>query len=235
MNLDQWFAKYSHGRTLINRGGTQCVAVANAFEAEFVQGIGDEWIGTPLTGWANDWWDNFGRDVDYNEYIKVGAAERAQKGDVAIWHRYGGGGLPHIAIVHSDQNGGLYCLTQNPGPAHMEQLTKRGLTGYLRPKKLIVSTPGKTNEQVAAEVLRGEWGNGDDRKARLASAGYDYGTIQAIVNGQAKPAPAAASLDQIAQAVIRGEWGNGQDRKNRLAAAGYDPNAVQAIVNRQLA
>lgn len=41
---------------------------------------------------------------------------------------------------------------------------------------------GKSNEQIADEVIRGEWGNGDDRRNRLQAAGYDYNAIQAIVN-----------------------------------------------------
>lgn len=35
---------------------------------------------------------------------------------------------------------------------------------------------------VALEVLAGKWGNGDERKARLESAGYDYLRIQECVN-----------------------------------------------------
>ena len=31
----------------------------------------------------------------------------------------------------------------------------------------------KTNEEIAREVIRGDWGNGLDRKNRLAAAGYD--------------------------------------------------------------
>lgn len=38
-----------------------------------------------------------------------------------------------------------------------------------------------TNELVSA-VIRGEWGNGQERKNRLASAGYDYQTVQNAVN-----------------------------------------------------
>ena len=54
--------------------------------------------------------------------------------------------------------------------------------------------PGKkTNDQIADEVIAGKWGNGTDRKKRLAQAGYDYATIQAIVNrklgGGSKPSP----------------------------------------------
>ena len=41
---------------------------------------------------------------------------------------------------------------------------------------------GKSNEQIANEVIRGEWGNGQDRINRLTSAGYNYNAIQAIVN-----------------------------------------------------
>lgn len=34
----------------------------------------------------------------------------------------------------------------------------------------------------AREVIRGDWGNGADRKNRLTASGYDYYTIQSIVN-----------------------------------------------------
>lgn len=88
----------------------------------------------------------------------------------------------------------------------------------------------KSNEQVAGEVLAGLWGNGDDRKAKLAAAGYDYGTIQGIVNGVV----GRKSNDTIANEVIAGLWGNGVDRQNKLRAAGYDPVAVQTIVNRKV-
>lgn len=41
---------------------------------------------------------------------------------------------------------------------------------------------GKTNEELANEVIAGIWGNGADRKNRLTSAGYDYQAVQNIVN-----------------------------------------------------
>lgn len=37
---------------------------------------------------------------------------------------------------------------------------------------------------VAAAVIRGEWGNGEDRRHRLEAAGYDYRTVQDEVNRQ---------------------------------------------------
>ena len=96
---------------------------------------------------------------------------------------------------------------------------------------------GKSNEEVANEVLAGLWGNGDDRKNKLAAAGYNYDTIQSIVNSKLGGGGAAPrkSNEVIAREVIAGAWGNGQDRVNALTAAGYDYNAVQAIVNGQVA
>lgn len=40
----------------------------------------------------------------------------------------------------------------------------------------------KTNTQIAKEVIQGKWGNGYTRKVRLKKAGYDYNTIQKLVN-----------------------------------------------------
>lgn len=40
----------------------------------------------------------------------------------------------------------------------------------------------KTNQQVAIEVILGKWGNGNDRRKRLTSAGYNYESVQSIVN-----------------------------------------------------
>lgn len=40
----------------------------------------------------------------------------------------------------------------------------------------------KSNEAIAREVIQGKWGSGQDRKARLTAAGYNFSTIQDIVN-----------------------------------------------------
>jgi N-acetylmuramoyl-L-alanine amidase CwlA len=42
----------------------------------------------------------------------------------------------------------------------------------------------KSNEEIADEVIKGLWGNGNDRKVRLTNAGYDYKAIQTIVNNK---------------------------------------------------
>lgn len=46
----------------------------------------------------------------------------------------------------------------------------------------VVNGGGKTVDQLAREVIRGEWGNNPERRQRLEAAGYDYGAVQARVN-----------------------------------------------------
>ena len=89
----------------------------------------------------------------------------------------------------------------------------------------------KPVDTVAREVIAGQWGNGEDRKARLTQAGYDYNVVQARVNEILSPQPQRKSIDEIANEVIAGKWGNNPERKRRLESAGYDYNAVQKRVN----
>lgn len=95
----------------------------------------------------------------------------------------------------------------------------------------------KSNEQIAGEVLAGQWGNGDDRKHRLAAAGYNYDAIQIIVNqraGSGAPAAHRSTLTEIAQQVIAGHYGNMPGRKRLLEGQGWNYASVQAEVNRLL-
>lgn len=79
----------------------------------------------------------------------------------------------------------------------------------------------KSVEDVAFEVILGEWGNGKERREMLSKAGYNYDEIQDYVN----------ELYQVANDVIKGKYGNGEERKIALANAGYNYNIVQHIVN----
>ena len=92
----------------------------------------------------------------------------------------------------------------------------------------------KSINELAQEVIQGKWGNGEERKNRLISAGYDYSAVQAKVNELMGKSTTGKTVEQLAREVIQGLWGNGQDRKNRLTAAGYDYNIIQARVNELL-
>lgn len=149
-------------------------------------------------------------------------------------------GTPNGSLTRHD----MFANTNCPGPTlgarfhELADTVNRILDGGEVPTPTPVPSGKKSNEEIADEVIRGNWGNGDDRKRRLTEAGYDYNAIQNIVNqklsGELTPKPQLKSNDVIADEVIRGDWGNGQDRRNRLIAAGYDYGAIQDIVNRKL-
>ena len=90
---------------------------------------------------------------------------------------------------------------------------------------------GADIEALAQAVIRGDYGNGDARRAAL---GASYDAVQARVNeilgagGSSSGGSGGADIEALAQAVIRGEYGNGDERRRRLGSL-YD--AVQARVN----
>lgn len=96
----------------------------------------------------------------------------------------------------------------------------------------------RTDEQIADAVMRGEYGNMPARKTNLERDGYNYSTIQGIINRRlgigGAPAPAKASIDEIARQVLAGSFGNMPARKANVERAGYNYNEVQARVNQLL-
>lgn len=89
------------------------------------------------------------------------------------------------------------------------------------------------DNEVLRQVMRGEWGVGQERIQQLTDAGYDAERIQEKVNLalQGSQINDIKTTDTLAYEVIQGDWGNGEERKERLEAAGYDYDAVQQKVN----
>lgn len=145
----------------------------------------------------------------------------------------------HIGIVEKVSGGMITAIEGNISGGVVGRTTRKighgNIRGYAKPKYGAAGTKpaaAKSVEELAQEVLAGVWGNGDDRKARLTAAGYDYSAVQARVNQLvATPTPAEKTVDELAQEVLDGLWGNGQERKDKLTAAGYDYSTVQSKVN----
>ena len=111
-------------------------------------------------------------------------------------------------------------------------------------------SPTQSIAEIAQQVINGEWGNGDDRRAALESAGYNYNEVQAKVNAILSGDNNSSQLNFVAvpdpnydhdtdilhtaQDVIDGIYGNGDDRKTLLESLGYDYNEVQSKVNELL-
>ena len=98
--------------------------------------------------------------------------------------------------------------------------------------------PAKSVDEVAREVIRGEWGNGSDRRQRLEAAGYDYNAVQDRVNairtGDApeqptptdpvEPAPEQPATDKLYRVQV-GAFAvreNAEKMLRRLKDAGFE-------------
>lgn len=60
----------------------------------------------------------------------------------------------------------------------------------------------KTNQQIALEVIQGKWGNGNTRRQKLTSAGYNYQSVQTIVNSLMNGDFSAISTEPESQTVV---------------------------------
>lgn len=91
----------------------------------------------------------------------------------------------------------------------------------------------KTEDEIVEEILKGLWGNGEERKQKLQNAGYEYYSIQQKVNESVRQNSSRKTNEEIAKEIIqKNNWGVGQDRINRLRNAGYNPAIIQEIVNK---
>ena len=141
------------------------------------------------------------------------------KGQNLVWHR-------------------MYAATTCPGDyllSKMDYIAEQANKINGQESSTTENTSKKSNEELANEVIRGDWGNGADRKTRLTNAGYDFSAIQDIVNekllGNKTSSKPSKTIEELAREVIRGDWGNGTDRKTRLTNAGYNYDAIQNRVN----
>ena len=65
-----------------------------------------------------------------------------------------------------------------------------GWSETLLDSRIIEFYQDKSNEDICKEVWEGKWGTGRDRRNRLTEAGYDYDTIQRMIDqGIGKPEP----------------------------------------------
>lgn len=84
--------------------------------------------------------------------------------------------------------------------------------------------------EIAQKVINGEYGNGNIRKEKLESEGYNYRTVQDEVNRILKN----KNIEEVAKKVINGDYGNGNLRKEKLEKEGYNYRTVQDKVNELL-
>lgn len=171
-----------------------------------------------------------------NGYTVAKSAMKA--GDILIYDWDGDGDGDHIGFCESVSGNTITAIEGNTSGANGEGVYRKTrskadvLTVYRPPyAQGTSSNVTKTSVyDVAEDVIKGKYGNGNTRKKKLEAAGYNYNDVQKTVNAIMADSKNTAA----AKAVVRGEYGNGSARKKALEAAGYNYNNVQTIVNAML-
>ena len=88
------------------------------------------------------------------------------------------------------QSGGLYKVqvgaysVRANAEAMMKKVKTAGFDAFITTTSgsAVSSSNSKSIDTLAKEVIRGDWGNGAERKQKLTAAGYDYAAVQKRVN-----------------------------------------------------
>lgn len=110
-------------------------------------------------------WDDTGKGDNKNSPDHVGIVEKVKDGVITVIEGNKGGGTGKVGRRSIKVNG-------------------RYIRGFVTPHydRIKVKVNLKSNAEIAKEVIRGEWGNGAERKKALTASGYDYDAIQKEVN-----------------------------------------------------
>lgn len=202
------FVNAMNGRGFNEGYGLQCVA---GFK-QFMFSLSGRVVAT-RTGGASGYANQVG-EIQALGFTWHGGQAGMKDGDWAI---FGGGTYGHVAMYYQ---GKFFGQNQGSGNIYVGNAFnlmdlggyRNSIIGYYRPNiwanGSTASAPAapaassKTvNDQVVADVLRGMYGSGNDRVARLQAAGYNPAEVQAVVNArvaaQAPRATAPASAGYV--------------------------------------
>ena len=131
------------------------------------------------------------------------------------------GWADHVGIVEKVSGNTITLIEGNLDNAVTRNkiaVNSRYIRGYAVPK-YDKELPFKSVQDVAQEVIDGEWGVGEDRKKKLTAAGYNYSEIQRLVNEMLAPKPTyypkytgkSIYIDKVFEAIgvpgkYRGSW-----------------------------
>ena len=185
------FVNAMNGRGFNEGYGLQCVA---GFK-QFMFSLSGRVVAT-RTGGASGYANQIG-EIQALGFTWHGGQAGMKDGDWAI---FGGGTYGHVAMYYQ---GKFFGQNQGSGNIYIGNAFnlmdlggyRNSIIGYYRPNiwanGSIASTPSTpaanskaVNDQVVADVLRGVYGSGNDRVARLQAAGYNPAEVQSAVNSR---------------------------------------------------
>ena len=185
------FVNAMNGRGFNEGYGLQCVA---GFK-QFMFSLSGRVVAT-RTGGASGYANQVG-EIQALGFTWHGGQAGMKDGDWAI---FGGGTYGHVAMYYQ---GKFFGQNQGSGNIYVGNAFnlmdlggyRNSIIGYYRPNiwanGSTASAPAApaasskaVNDQVVSDVLRGVYGSGNDRVARLQAAGYNPAEVQAVVNSR---------------------------------------------------
>lgn len=205
--------------------GGQCVDLFNAWNKDY-NGV---YINCRPSGYARSLAENKANNGMLN-YFKETQVNNMIEGTVVVYGKCKFAPEGHVCFFIKDNGNGTYRALQqnynNKQYVTIDNNPYEGIIGAFIPNQLIRTS---TNiDEIARAVIRGDYGNGEERKQKLGNL---YSEVQARVNEMLGNSSNSANIDELARAVIRGDYGNGEERKQKLGSL-Y--NQVQARVNEML-
>ena len=89
-------------------------------------------------------------------------------------------------------------------------------------------------DEIAKEVIEGKWGNGDERKAALIEAGYDYEAVQAKVI-ELTPPPVVSKPAAAPSKLPTGNYPEAQLIWDTMISWGWTPETCAGIIGNMMA
>jgi len=183
------FVNAMNGRGFNEGYGLQCVA---GFK-QFMFSLSGRVVAT-RTGGASGYANQVG-EIQALGFTWHSGQTGMRDGDWAI---FGGGTYGHVAMYYQ---GKFFGQNQGSGNIYVGNAFnlmdlggyRNSIIGYYRPNiwNGSASAPAApaasskaVNDQVVADVLKGVYGSGNDRVARLQAAGYNPAEVQAVVNSR---------------------------------------------------
>lgn len=121
------------------------------------------------------------------------------------------------------------------GKVDMDVMYRDLITDVRNSKNVTNNITRKSEDEIIKEIMEGKWGNGEERKQKLQSAGYEYNSIQQKINEIIRQNSNRKSNEEIAKEIIKkNNWGVGQERIKKLTDAGYDAKVIQDLVNKMM-
>jgi GH25 family lysozyme M1 (1,4-beta-N-acetylmuramidase) len=142
----------------------------------------------------------------YSHWVAQYASKCTYSGEYGIW-QYSSTGRVDGIKGNVDMDYGYIdypSIIKNGGFNGYEKTTAdKNKSGEDKP------TSKKSVDELAAEVINGKWGNGEERKKKLTSAGYDYSVVQARVNEILSGKSTSTPVTYETYTVVKGDtlWG----------------------------